>query len=144
MPVPSTIQDSNSGLTAKVTKFGQLVVAPLQYSTPVADNLNVIDTAFNFVQPEQDHSIVITDIIVSADNAVSNVTPAEVEIYEATAADTTTIDIGIVSPRVVRSGNLALTGLNLIIPEGKFVNAKTNDNNVLVTIMFYRVPAEDV
>ena len=144
MPVPSVIQDNDSGLTARVTKFGQLVVAPLQYSTPVDDNLNVIDTAFNFVQPQQDHSIVITDILVNADNSVSNVTPAEVEIYEATTADTTTIDTGIISPRVVRAANLSLTGLNLLVPEGKFVNAKTNDNNVLVTIMFYRVPAEDV
>ena len=144
MPVPSVIQDNDSGLTVRVTKFGELVVAPLQYSTPKSDNLNVIDTAFNFVQPQQDRSIVITDIIVSADNSVSNVVPAEVEIYEAITADTTTIDIGIVSPRVVRADNLALNGLNLIVPEGKFVNAKTNDNNVLVTIMFYRVPAEDV
>ncbi len=144
MSTPINIKDSDSGVVAKVTKFGQLVVSPLQYSTPVADELDVIDTAFNFIVPQQGHSIVITDIIVSADNNVSNVTPAEVAIYEAITADTTTIDTGIVSPRIVRADNLALTGLNLIVPEGKFVNAKTNDNNVLVTIMFYRVPAEDV
>lgn len=144
MPIFANIQDSNSGLIAKVTKFGQLVVAPLQYSTPVSVDLNVIDTAFNFIQPEQDHSIVITDILVSADNSVSNVVPAEVEVYEAATADTTTIDTSITRPRVVRAGNFPITGLNLLVPEGKFVNAKTNDNNVLVTIMFYRVPAEDV
>jgi len=144
MSTPCVIKDSNSGFQAKVTKFGQLVVAPLQYSEPVLDNLNVIDTAFSFIKPQQGRSIVITDIIVSADNSVSNVTPAEVEIYEATEPDTTTITKGIISPRVVRADNLALTGLNLIVPEGIFVNAKTNDNNVLVTIMFYRVPAEDV
>ena len=144
MSLSIVLKDNNSGLTAKVTKFGQLVVAPLQFSTPKSDNLNVIDTAFNFIEPEQDHSIVITDIIISADNSVSNTAPAEIEIYEAAAFDTTTIDVGIVSPRLTRADNLALNGLNLIVPEGKFVNAKTNDNNVLVTIMFYRVPAEDV
>ena len=144
MGVPSTIQDSNSGLTAKVTRFGQLVVAPLQYSTPVTDELDVVDTAFNFIRPEQDHSIVITDIFVDADKSVSNTTPADVEIYEATTADTTTIDTGILSPRLLRGANRTATGLNLIIPEGKFVNAKTNDDVMTVTIMFYRVPAEDV
>ncbi len=140
MASPVNIKDNDSGTTAKVTKFGQLVVAPIQFSTPVAINLNVIDTAFNFVQPKQNNSIVITDIIVSTDNTVSNVTPAEIEIYSALTAETTTIDAGIVSPRLVRAGNIALNGLNLIIPEGKFINGKTNDINVLITIMFYRLP----
>jgi len=144
MATPVNIKDGSSRVTAKVTKFGQLVVAPLQYSEPVLGNLNAIDTAFNFIEPQQNHSIVITDITVSADNSVSNVTPAEVEIYEATEPDTTAITKGIISPRVVRADNFALTGLNLIVPEGLFVNAKTNDDNILVTIMFYRVPAEDV
>lgn len=144
MATPVIIKDNNSGITVKVTEFGQLVVAPLQYSIPISDSLDAINVAFNFIRPQQDHSIVITDIIVSADNSVSNTAPAEIEIYEATEPDTTVIDTGIVSPRLTRADNLALTGLNLIIPEGKFVNAKTNDDNVLVTIMFYRVPAEDI
>lgn len=144
MTTPVNIKDSDSGFVAKVTKFGELVVAPLQYSTPVSDELDVIDTAFNFIVPQQDHSIIITDIIVDADKSVSNTTPADIEIYEATTADTTTIDSGIISPRLLRGGNRTLTGLNLIVPEGQFVNAKTNDDVVLVTIMFYRVPAKDV
>ena len=138
------IKDSKTGQSARVTRFGQLVVSPLSFSSPVRRELNVIDTAFNFLLPVDGESIVITDIIVSTDNSVSNTVPAEIEIYEATASDTTTIDTGIVGPRLVRANNLALNGLNLIVPEGQFVNAKTNDNNVLVTIMFYRVPVEIV
>lgn len=137
------IKDNDSGKTAKVSKFSQLIVAPLDYSTPISNSLSVIDTAFNFITPKQDHSIVITDIIVSADNSVSNVVPAEIEIYQADEADSLTIDVGIVSPRLVRSDNLPLVGLNILVPEGQWVNAKTNDNNILVTIMFYRVPAEN-
>jgi hypothetical protein len=144
MSVKTVIKDNNSGRSAKVTKFNQLVVAPLDYSVPVSDSLDVINTAFNFVVPEQGQSIVITDIIASADNAVSNVVPAEVEIYEATSATATTIDKGIVSPRLVRASNFTLVGLNMIVAEGKWVNAKTNDNNIEITIMFYRVPAENV
>jgi hypothetical protein len=144
MATPVNIKDNDSGFVAKVTKFSQLVVAPLSYSEPISDNLNVINSAFNFIEPQQDRSIVITDIIASADNSVSNVVPAEVEIYEATDIDTITVDKTISSPRILRGSNFILNGLNLIVPEGKFVNAKTNDNNVLITIMFYRVPAEDV
>jgi len=80
--------------------------------------LFTINTAFNFITPEQGASIVITDIIVGADKNVSNVDPANVEVFQASAADTTTVDTAIVNP--------------------------TNDNNIEVTIMFYRVPAEDV
>lgn len=144
MPLDVIVKDNNSGRTVTVTRFNQLVVAPLDYSTPVSNSLDVINTAFNFIAPEQDHSIVITDIIAFADNSVSNSAPAEVEIYEATSATETTIETGIVSPRILRGGDVTLVGLNMIVPEGMWVNAKTNDNNILVTIMFYRVPAENV
>lgn len=144
MATPIVIKSNDSGVTVKVTKFGQLVVAPLQYSTPVSDSLDVINTAFNFITPEQGQSIVITDVIASADNNVSNVVPANVEIYSATSADTTTEETILLSPEIVRADNFIVTGLNLLVPEGLWVNAKTDDNNVLVTIMFYRVPAEDI
>lgn len=136
------IKDSKTGQSVRVTRFGQLVVSPLDFSTPVKQDLDTINTAFNFIVPEDSKSIVITDILVSANKDVSNVDPAEIEIYEADAADSLTLAPGIISPRLSRAANLALTGLNLLIPEGKWVNAKTNDNDVLITIMFYRVPAE--
>lgn len=138
------IQDSKDGNAARVTRFGQLVVAPLAYSEPVARNLDTTDTAFNFLTPVAKHSIVITDIIVSADKDVSSVDPAEIEVYQADEASALDILQGIVSPRLTRGGDLVLTGLNLLVPEGRWINAKTNDNNILITIMFYRVPVEDV
>lgn len=143
MPTPSVIKDNDSGKTVKVTKFGQLVVAPLQYSTPVADEVDVINTAFNFIGPEQDKSIVITDIVLSADRVVG-VNGADVVIYEAGDTVTLTEDQIILDVDMVKQTTLAVNGLNLIVPEGKFVNAKSDDVNIKITIMFYRVPAEDV
>jgi len=143
MATPVNIKDSDSATAVKVTKFGQLVVAPLAYSTPVVDTLNVINTSFNFIKPQQDHSIVITDIVISADRSVG-VNGADVQIYEAETAETTTIDTTVLDVDMVKQTQLGLTGLNLLVPEGKFVNAKTDDINILVTIMFYRVPAENV
>jgi len=87
MATPSVIKDNDSGVTAKVTKFGQLVVAPLQYSIPVADEVDVANIAFNFIGPEQDQSIVITDIVLSADRNVG-VNGADIVIYEADSPTT--------------------------------------------------------
>jgi len=143
MPTPTVIKDNNSGISAKVTKFGQLVVAPLQYSTPVADEIDLANTGFNFVGPEQDKSIVITDIVLSADRNVG-VNGADVVVYEASDTVTLTEDQIILDVDMVKQTTLAVNGLNLIVPEGKFVNAKSDDVNVKITIMFYRVPAEDV
>lgn len=138
------IQGDNNNIRAKVTRNGQLVVAPLSTSEPVAIKLDVVDTAFNFITPVHGQSIIITDIIASADKNVSNTTPADVEIYEADEADLTDVFKSIVRPQLIRATNLALTGLNLLVPEGKWVNAKTTDIGILVTIMFYRVPQEFV
>lgn len=144
MSAPVNIKGDRTGQVAKVTRFGQLVVAPIQYSTPVTQEMDTINTAFNYIAPIQGSSIVITDIFVSADNMVSNVVPAEIEIYTAESGDTITVLNSILQPRVVRSGNVPLTGLNLLIGEGVWVNAKTNDDNVLLTIMFYRIPVGDI
>lgn len=143
MATPSVIKDNNSGKTAIVTKFGQLVTAPLQYSTPVADEIDVANTAFNFIGPEQDQSIVITDIILSADRLVG-VNGADIVVYEAVDDITLTEDQIILDVDMIKQTTLTLNGLNLIVPEGKFVNVKSDDTNIKITIMFYRVPAENV
>jgi hypothetical protein len=127
---------------AIVTEFGQLVVAPLSYSEPVTVDLNVINQAFNIIAPVTGKRAVITDIIVSADNSVSPTAPANIEVYESDSGESLTIEKSILSPRLVRAGNLTLTGLNMITTEGQWVNAKTDDNNVTITIMFYTVPKD--
>ena len=144
MPAPTIVRDPYSDSTARVTKYGQLVVAPLSYSVPVAIELDTINTAFNFIEPQANHSIVITDIIVSANKNVSATDPANIEIYEADGADELTAAPSIVRPQLSRSSNVSYIGLNLLVPEGKWVNAKTDDSSVLVTIMYYRVPVEDL
>ena len=144
MTLPVNIKDSDSGKVAKVTKFGQLVVAPIAYSIPVTQEMDVIDTAFNFVTPEQGQSIVITDIVIAANKDVSPTEPAIVEVYTADANDSITVITEILLTQIPRSTTVPITGLNLLIGEGVWVNSKTNDNNVSLTIMFYRVPAENV
>lgn len=142
MAAPSVIKDHKTGQLARVTEFGQLVVAPLAYSTPIEATMVTPGVAYNLIEPSGGQSIVITDIVASADKNVSATTPAEVLIYEAEAPDTLASVANIVTPELVRAGNFILTGLNLIIPEGLWVNATTDDATIKLTIMFYRVPVE--
>tara|TARA_R110002096_G_C14050082_1_gene673217 strand:- start:32 stop:493 length:462 start_codon:yes stop_codon:yes gene_type:complete len=139
--IPTVIADPYSGIRARVSDFGQLAVAPLAYSKPSFKKLTVINTAYSFVAPEEGHQIVITDIILTANKNVG-VNDATVDIYEAESPTTTVITQAIIELEMIKQSNLSLTGLNLIIPEGLWVNAKTDDNDIFVTLMYYRVPVE--
>lgn len=138
------IRDNDSKLNARVTKYGQLVTAPLQYSTPIFREMNSTGTAFNFITPSAGKSIVITDIIASADKSVSNTTPADIIIFSAAEANLTTPIQTIVRPQLTGSSNFTLPGQNIIIGQGLWINATTDDATILLTIMFYLVPAGDI
>lgn len=142
MSLPIVIEDPKTGTPTRVTKFGQLVVAPLDYSAPAFDTIDIADTAFNFIGPEPNKSIVITDILLNADRSVS-VNGATVDVYEASSATSVTIDQAILTTDLPKQISRDLVGLNLIVPEGKWVNVKSDDLNILVTIMFYRVPVKE-
>ena len=139
--VPTVIKDGYTGNTATVTEFGQLVVAPVDYSGVVQATLGTINTAVNLLEPSQGQQIVITDIILTANREVG-VNDATVDLYLAdspTALVFTPAD-AVLSLELEKNGKLALNGLNLITRAGAWINAKTNDATIFVTIMFYRVP----
>lgn len=135
------LKDSKSGNRATITEFGQLVVAPVDYSTPSTQTLDVAATAYNFVEPSQDQKIVITDIIMTANKNVG-AGDATVILYEASEIDTLTSDKDILNLEMIKQSNIVMTGLNMVVTEGKFVNAQTDDDDVFITVMFYRVPVE--
>ena len=140
--LPSIITDHKSGNAASVSEYGQLIVAPLQYSKSVAQDLDPINTAFSFIEPRMGQKIVITDIIASADKNVSVTSPADIVIYTADGPEQLTPTEVIVNPQLIRADNLPLIGLNMLVDQGLWVNAKTDDNIVKVTIMYYRVPVK--
>ena len=142
MTAPVRITDPHTGVSARVSEFGQLAIAPLAYSEPSFTKLDVINTAFNFIEPKHGHQIVITDIVLTANRSVG-ANDATIDIYEADSPDSTVIVKAIIELEMIKQSNLALTGLNLLIPKGLWVNAKTDDNDVFVTLMYYRVPVEE-
>lgn len=139
MSASLVIKDASTGNEATVTEFGQLVVAPVDYSEPVAQVLSSAGTTYNFIEPVADKSIVITDIILTANKGVG-VNDATVSIYETGSIDSLISAKDILNLEMIKQSNLVLTGLNMIVPPGLFVNALTDDASIFVTIMFYRVP----
>lgn len=130
------------GQSARVTEFGQLVTSPVSYSTPVNNKLDVIDTAFSFISPSAGQQIVITGLVVNSNRNVG-VNDATIDIYGADSPTSTTILTSILQFQGVKQTTSNLIGLNLLISQGEWVNAKTDDNDIFITIMYYRVPVED-
>lgn len=133
-----------SDAPARVTRYGQLVVSPLDYSTPVLKSLAVDGQIYMFVAPVSGHQIVITDVIASADKNVSNADPGSTRLVYSDSPSAELNPVVILSPQLLRGGNFSATGLNFLIPSGKWLIASTNDAAVQLTVGYYRVPAEDV
>jgi len=131
------VTDGLGGLgKVRVTKRCQLVTAPLEFSTFFLAEATTINTAFNVVTPKTNKQFVITDIILYADRSVG-ANGAITVLYEATADNTITISTTIFQQEIPKQTNLALTGLNIIVTEGKWINLKTDDNNVSANIGGY-------
>ena len=135
MPVPSFIKDPQSGSVAKVTEFGQLVTAPIDYSVPVVDTLAADNTPVNFIEPQGGKKIVITDIILTANRDVG-VNGALVQVYCATAPDSSAITVGLLDIDMLKNTGRDLIGVNFIIDEGFWVNAISDDSSIQITLGF--------
>lgn len=129
----------SDGRAVNVTEFGQLVVSPVDYSTPVFREIDVINTAFNFVVPKDAQAIVITDIFLTTDrNAPVN--GSRIEVYEADSATSTTEIEFILVEDIPRQAGGQATGINFFVPEGRWVNIKSDGASVLATIGYYYIP----
>lgn len=141
MTISTVLRDGKgNGGEACITTRNQLVVAPLDFSTAYPVTANVINTAFNFVPPVASKRFVVTDILLYANKGVG-ASDATVDVYEATSATESTIDKSILAIEMLKQSSRDLTGLNLLISEGKWLNIKTDDNTIFATVMGYYVDA---
>jgi len=139
MSAPVQIKDgSGSGADAKVTSLGQLVTAPYAYDSVVAKTSTVDDTAVNFYLPKAGEQFVITGILLTADSTV--VGSAVITVYEADSATETTVSKTILLIDLLKNRDRDITGLNILVTAGKFVNLKADDSDVSAVITGYYVP----
>ena len=134
-----TVKDERTLIGVKVTDSGELVVAPLSYSTPQFQELDLINTAYNFFKPLPNKHFVITGFNLKADRGVSNSADATVIVYEASSFDTTTVDKVIFQEAMVGGERTGYTQMNVYVNPGKWINAKTTDDDIHATIAGYYV-----
>lgn len=125
---------------ARVTSLGQLITAPFAYDEVEFRELAEPNVAYNFYKPVSGQQFVITGIRAKADRQVSTTVDADVVIYEAGSEATTTVDKVLHQEAMVRAESVTLLPMNVLVAAGKFVNAKTTDDDIYMTIMGYYVP----
>lgn len=130
----------SDGRTVVVTPNGELVTAPLAYSDTVFQNMDVIDTAYNFHEPTPGKRFVITGFMVATNRNVG-VNGAVIIFYEADAVDSLVVDKTILQLDMLKNDRIPIVGTNFIVTEGAFLNGKTDDDDVLATIAGYEVDA---
>lgn len=140
MTLAVEIKDDDSDIRARVTKYGQLVTAPLSFSVPTSASMTLINTAYNLIEPQPGQSIIITNVIASADKLVSNTDPADVVVYQSDGVNSLNNLGTLIRPQLLRGANQNFL-MNLIVGEGVWVNATTNDDAILLFLYYYYVPA---
>ena len=129
-----------TGSKACVTSRGQLVTAPLAFSSMFSATASLDNIAVNIVQPLTGKQFVITDIILYANKGVG-ASDATVSIFESDGPISDAMIGGIFTQEMVKQTTIALSGLNIILSEGVWINLITDDNTVFVNIGGYYVDA---
>ncbi len=142
MSTPVEIIDGRGGTGdhAKVSSIGQLITAPFAYSLSQFNELAEDNTAYNFYPPIAGKQFVITGIRARADRDVSTTVDAIVIVYEASSLTSTTVDKTLHQEALVRGEAVPLLPLNSLVNPGKFINAKTTDDDIHMTIWGYYIP----
>lgn len=141
MTVPSHIIDPKTKMKARVSEFGALAVAPLQYSTVFSVKMDVTNTAYTLVEPKGNHSIIITDVVMTGSKNVG-VNNSLVEIYSTGTEGSLVAEDEVFSSEVAKNAAIPLNGLNFIIPQGRFLLAKIDDADVYIALGYYYVPVD--
>jgi len=128
---------------AVVTKIGQLVVAPYTYDTTKFLELDSTGTAFNFYEPSVGLQFVITGFRGKAARSVSTTTDADIVIYEADSASSTTELKVVYQDALIRGEDFNVFPANIVIGVGRYVNAKTTDASIYMNIFGYYIPKID-
>ena len=141
MSTPIQIIDGRgSKIRACVNHLGALIVAPSSYDESKFNELAEDDTAYNFFLPKAGEQFVITGFIATADQQVASNADANVVIYEATSPTSTTEVKNLIQFAITQKTSVTAFPLNILVNEGVYLNAKTDDDDIHMTITGYYIP----
>ena len=139
--ITTSIKSGDGGGVAKVTSRGQLVTAPLEFSEIYTASCIANNTAVNLVTPKPNQRFVITTIILNGDRSIA-VNGAITDLFESIGGPiSAVVSKSILRLEILKQGSVALTGLNIILSEGVWLNVKADDVIVRANIAGYYVSA---
>ncbi len=122
---------------ATVSATGALSVAPAKYDETATNTMSSSGTAFNFFSPSSAQQFVVTGLLAFATKDVSDASDTIIIIYEADSSTSTTADKTLLEFGMGKLTNLPLVPLNILVNEGVYVNAKTDDATINMTLLGY-------
>lgn len=135
MPIDFTI--FQGGNKAKVTKSGELVVSSLEYDLTNYLEISSTGTAYNFYTPKSGKQFIITGFLAVADKGI--VADAIIEIYEASSPTETTVLKALPKFALTKNANVSPTPLRILVNDGVWVNAKSSDTTIHLTMFGYYI-----
>ena len=128
-----------NGQQVGVSNAGELLIAPGPYDLTEYKALDVINTAYNFYKPLDHLNFVLTGIIMYGDKQVGTSTNATVIIYESSAEDSIVVDKTLIQVEVGQNQSIPFPTMRVLVEQGAYVNAKTDDDDVHVTLFGHYV-----
>lgn len=143
MALPVQIEDKSTKRSACVSPFGELITAPLSYSTAYNSSMDLAATEYEIVTGKTGKRFVITDILIITLKSVSPSAPATIVLYEADVSDLTTNLNTIVEIDMVSQDRLVANGLNIVTNgNARSIVGTTTDGTVTITVAGYYIPPE--
>jgi hypothetical protein len=137
MSIKSVITDLRTANTAGVGADGRVFTGPPGFSSAFNATLGTDDAVVNVVEAKAGHKFVVTDVFAKANKNVSATVDATVEIYEADSATSATVQTALLNIPLARSESVTLNGIFLGTKGTVYINARTDDDDVFITILGY-------
>jgi hypothetical protein len=139
MSTPVNITGPGREQVAKIVTGNALAVGPPSPSDTFNATLDVDNVAVEVVPGLANQSFCVTGLLVTGNKSISTTVDAIVTIFQATADDLTVSVKDMLVVPIARSSQTLATGILLEVPAGRFLMAKTTDDDVLVTILGFYV-----
>lgn len=123
----------------KVNEAGELLISDGPYDLAAFNELDTINTAYNFYGPRGREQFVITGFLLYGDKQVSGSTNATVIIYEASQSDSVTEDRVLVQCEVGQNQSIPFPNIRILCNKGVYINAKTDDDDIHMTVFGHYV-----
>ena len=138
MSQPINIKDPSTGVVAKVTPRGELVVSLIEYSTSYATENNTATTS-TVVNGNPSKRFILTSIFIAQDKTNLD---THITLFESSDKDSATEDKIIFETDFARNQTMVATGLGIITGTTKWINMKTNTAaRINVTLAGYYIDA---